>query len=171
MKERSMQIQEWFEVYRGELYRHSLFVLGNPQDAEDAVAETFIRVLKFYASFKHDSSPRTWIWSIMRNFLTDLQRQRSRRLTNETAIDLVNVSVGQSFDRLLWEDILNHLNLEQRQIFSLRILQGFNSLETARIMHWSEAHVRVVLHRARRKLQQYVTTNWDAEGLEGQYRG
>ena len=161
-------IAEWFETYRDELYRHALFVLRNSQDAEDAVAETFIRAIRHYDSFQERSSGRTWLWAILRNHLADVQRQQKIRHDRELSIDLSSVSASPALDTEFWEELLDKLKFQQRQVFSLRVLQGFDTHETAQILGWTDLKVRVVLHRAKKTLQLHMK---DTQGSGGEIRG
>lgn len=164
-------IEVWFRSYRDELYRHALFVLANSHDAEDAVTETFIRAIKYLDKFEGKSSPRTWIWTILRNKLADIQRHQKRRMSRETTADFEVMAAEQSLDWVMWEQILNQLNFDQRQVFSLRVLQGFETHEAAMILGWTDIRIRVVLHRARKSLQEQLMMESSAEVWGGKYHG
>lgn len=52
-------------------------ILGHVEDAEDAVQETFLRVLRTLSGFRGDASFRTWLSRVAVNLCLD--RKRSRR--------------------------------------------------------------------------------------------
>lgn len=65
-------------------YQRRLFsvchrILGSPQDAEDAVQETFVRLARHASSFRGDAQVSTWLYSIARNVCTDRVRYSARR--------------------------------------------------------------------------------------------
>ena len=52
------------EQYRQMVWRVALRMLGNPDEAEDAVQETFIRAWKALPGFDRRYSPATWLGTI-----------------------------------------------------------------------------------------------------------
>ena len=47
-----------------DLYRVALYTLGNPQDAEDVVSETFLEAYKGLRNLRDDSKFKAWIMRI-----------------------------------------------------------------------------------------------------------
>ena len=54
-------------LYEKRLYGFSLGMLSNPDDAFDAVQETFLKAYRSLPFFKGESSFYTWIYTICRN--------------------------------------------------------------------------------------------------------
>lgn len=48
-----------------DLYRVALYTLGNPQDAEDVVSETFLEAYKGLRNLRDDSKFKAWIMRIL----------------------------------------------------------------------------------------------------------
>jgi RNA polymerase sigma-70 factor (ECF subfamily) len=61
------------------LYRVGLAFLGDPDEAEEAAQEVFVKAYRSLADFKGDSSFRTWATRIAINHCKDLLRRRGRR--------------------------------------------------------------------------------------------
>lgn len=74
----------------------------------------------------------------------------------ESLVDLSGITAQPKLDRVWWEALLHQLNFQQRQVFSLRVLEGFDTHETAGILGWTELKVRVTLYRTRKALQYYI---------------
>ena len=73
--------EELVSEYARRLYSVSLRILRNPQDAEDAVQETFLKVLQSIDSFREDSSLYTWLYHIVSNeSLMKLRREGKREV-------------------------------------------------------------------------------------------
>ena len=54
--------------------------------------------------------------------------------------------------RAIVQEALNRLNEEQRTVIELRILKGYSTKETARIMEKKEGTIRVLQYRALKNL-------------------
>ncbi|MEX2285153.1 MAG: RNA polymerase sigma factor [Gemmatimonadota bacterium] len=59
-----------------DVYQLALRFLWHPQDAEDATQEILIRVITRLASFRGESSFRTWVYRVACNALLTLRKQR-----------------------------------------------------------------------------------------------
>src|SRR5690242_12891246 len=80
MEEDELDIQSLFERYVQDIYRLCLRVLGDPDEAADATQEIFMRALNARRSYDPKlARPRTWLGSIMGNYLRDLHRRRRVR--------------------------------------------------------------------------------------------
>ena len=60
------------------LYKLALSLTGSPDDADDAVQETFCRVAASLGSFREESAFSTWAYRICVNVVKDRLRQRKR---------------------------------------------------------------------------------------------
>lgn len=63
------------------LYRLALRMTANPADAEDATQEILVKVVTHLASFRGDSSVRTWAWRIGVRHLLDMKKSRVEALS------------------------------------------------------------------------------------------
>lgn len=70
---------------RKELVRFALLQLRNREMAEDAVQETFASVLIAQDRFRNQSTFRTWVFSILKNKVIDLLRDRWHKLRIDSA--------------------------------------------------------------------------------------
>jgi RNA polymerase sigma-70 factor (ECF subfamily) len=152
-----------FHDYKTELYRYALFVLGNPDDAEDVLQEVFLRVLRYWDGFRQDASAKTWLWRILKNCVTDTIRKRQRSGKHTAQLDVDLVESGAPADSLVeWEGILRVLSHKQRQVVYLRVIADYSTAETAELLGYTTGTVRVVLHRAVSRLRKHVQADWFA---------
>ena len=77
-------MEDFEKVFRdnvSRIYRLSFQYLGNPDAAEDATQETFLRALRSEKKFEHSSDISTWLFRIAVNVCLDGIRQNKRRRT------------------------------------------------------------------------------------------
>lgn len=75
----SAQLQDLYQRYAHVLHRRCYHILGNDEDARDAVQETFAKVILRYDDFRQDASPLTWMYRISTNWCLNRIRDRSGR--------------------------------------------------------------------------------------------
>jgi RNA polymerase sigma-70 factor (ECF subfamily) len=74
-------VREAYAAHAGELYGFALRSLNDPELAEEAVQDTFLRAWRAGERFDPElGSLRTWLFAILRNVVIDLGRARAARL-------------------------------------------------------------------------------------------
>lgn len=160
-----------FARHNRALYQTALRVLGNPEDAEDALQEGLLSAYRNLPRFEGRSQFSTWLTRIVIN--ASLMRLRSRR--SRPAVSLENfaddeknslppeerfaadgptpedVAAGHELRDLL-EENLGELSPLLRSAFLLREGQGLSTSEAARKLGVSENTLKARLWRARQQL-------------------
>jgi len=77
-----------FKSNYNSLYLFFLARLGSVQDAEDAAQETFRRMIAHSSNVASLRSPKSYLFSIARNLLTDTLRTRQVRLKYTSTVDV-----------------------------------------------------------------------------------
>ncbi|WP_274436572.1 RNA polymerase sigma factor [Alicyclobacillus sp. ALC3] len=146
--------RELFERYGDDVYRYLRFSLGSAHDADDLLQDVFVQVLQSWERFEHRSTERTWLFSIANHCVHDFLRKSNRRTpTVEITEDLADRTVIDWDIPIALEHSLRHLTLPQRQVFVMRVVQDVSTAETAAVLGWSEAKVKVTLHRAVKEIR------------------
>ncbi|HZJ55362.1 MAG TPA: sigma-70 family RNA polymerase sigma factor [Myxococcaceae bacterium] len=68
------------ETHRAALTGHCYRMLGSPEEADDAVQETFVRAWRNLDRFEQRSSLKTWLYSIATRVCLDALADRARRV-------------------------------------------------------------------------------------------
>ncbi|MFH1464923.1 MAG: sigma-70 family RNA polymerase sigma factor [Pseudomonadota bacterium] len=72
-----VELQDLYQRYAPVIHRRAWSLMGNEEDAADAVQETFARVIVHWDAFRGEASPLTWMYRISTNHC--LNRMRDRR--------------------------------------------------------------------------------------------
>jgi len=136
-------------------------ILGDSDEAADAVHDAFARVLSRPAAYDDSKGPlKPWFLRVVRNQCLDLLRRRRRGDAN---IDEL-VDPGPQPDRRLESEqrdeqlrrALASLPLEQRQIVVLRDYLDLSYAEIAGVLQVAPGTVMSRLHRARLALREVL---------------
>jgi RNA polymerase sigma-70 factor (ECF subfamily) len=147
------------EQYATTLYRVAFSVLRNPSDAEDAVQEAFLRVLRHRDSLDEVRDRRVWLIRIVWNIVLDRKRRAKTRPETDDVDELARVlpanglsaeqraAAAQHHAHVL--SCVDHLPPKERQVLMLSAFEELSSVEIAAVLGITESSVRSRLFRAR----------------------
>lgn len=149
------------EEHKEWLFRYHYRMMGNREEAEDLVQETFLRAWKGFDRFDPARPLRPWMLRIASNLAHSALR-RPRRVTgglDETeAREPVDPRTGEAAVEARNElaairTIVAALPPADRELFHLRYHEGLGPSEIAGIVEKSEGAVSVALHRMKEKIR------------------
>lgn len=145
--------------YAGALYRVAYSVLRNSADAEDAVQEAFVRVLRHRSTLDEVRDQRVWLIRIVWNIVLDRKRRAKTRPETDDVAELARVlpSNGLSAEQLASAAqhhahvlaCVEKLPAKEREVLQLSAFEELNSVEIAQVLGITESSVRSRLFRAR----------------------
>lgn len=147
------------EQYATTLYRVAYSVLRNAADAEDAVQEAFLRVLRHRDSLNEIRDHRVWLVRIVWNIVLDRKRRAKTRPETDDVSELARVlpatglsaeeiaAAAQHHARVL--SLLERLPVKEREVLVLSAFEELSSVEIAAVLGVTESSVRSRLFRAR----------------------
>jgi len=150
------------EAYQRPVYNLTYRMLGNPEEAEDAAQETFLRAYSRLDQYDAKHKFSTWVFSIANNHCID--RLRKRRTTSVSIDDnpvLQNLegdaprperTTMAHEDAAEMQALLNQLDPDYRTPLILRYWEELSYDEIAQAMDISLSAVKSRLFRARQKL-------------------
>ena len=150
------------EQYRQMVWRVALQMLGDPDEAEDAVQETFIRAWKTLPGFDRRYSPATWLGTIAARLCCDILRKRSAHRkfeadaawsnAQERATDPESGSIARELEARL-RRVTRTLSPMQRMVFVLHEIEQLPFEEIRRATGWSAVQLKSNLYLARQKVR------------------
>jgi RNA polymerase sigma-70 factor (ECF subfamily) len=174
------------ELNSANVYHVALKLLGDAQEAEDVLQETFLSAFEAMDRFEGRSQLSTWLYRIAYN--ASLMRLRKRKQKTTFSLDhplggdedgveiagrylvdwstmpdgqLLSAEARQEMDRAIAE-----LPETLRSTFILRDIQGLSGAETAEVLGITVQAVKTRLHRARLWLRDRLSAYF-AERAEG----
>ncbi len=147
-----------FRRYHQDLYRYCAAIVGNPEDAQDALQNTMVKVLRALPGEKRQIRLKPWLYRIAHNESIELLRRRRATdpLDPELAISAAGpVEAAELRERLrrLISD-LEELPERQRGALVMRELAGLDFAEIGAAFGTSAAVARQTVYEARLSLRQ-----------------
>ncbi len=149
---------------KNKLYRLAVRITLNPEDAEDTVQETMMKVWNKRQQWEQIESMEAFCMTICRNIALD----KTHRMTgSEQSLDAdehdtpdtnyhanpEQQTIEQDRIRLV-RTIIDSLPEKQRSVIQLRDFEGKSYKEIAAIMDISEEQVKINIYRARQAVKQ-----------------
>lgn len=160
------------------IYRFSLKMVYQPQDAEDATQEILIRIITKLDSFRQESSFSTWAMTIAANHLKNRKQNRKenwftfKRCEDSVLKELPDPSTlthCKAEQHLIVEEmrircmqgLLQCLDTDHRIAYIIGSTMELSSPEGAAILNISPSAFRKRLSRARESIRTFLTNNCD----------
>lgn len=164
------------EPHGKRIERYLLHMLRNSADAEDLAQETFLRAIRALPEFRGEAELSTWLYRIATHVCIDFLRRRETRnvvsLEEQPEADFEALTAPDAAPdaRMLTPEVLfeasemgecvrsyiDSLPESYRAAIVLHDVEGLRNREIAEVMDWSLDKAKITLHRARRRLREYL---------------
>jgi len=173
---------ELAEKYQGAMLSLARGHVPSGAVAEEVVQDAWIGVLRGIGKFECRSSFRTWLFRIVVNraISAGIRERRSVPVDDmEPVVDASRFDAGgtwrvppepwtdQADDKMIAAKIsarilcaIDDLPPRQKEVVTLRDVQGISSEEVCAVLDISQANQRVLLHRGRGRLRQVVESEF-----------
>lgn len=152
------------------LYNFAYHLVGNEDDANDLVQETFLKAYRFINSYEKGTNAKAWLFKILKNAFINEYRKKTKRpgqvdyedvLSYHEADDVTYVGSldlrQEVYQDMMGDEVtraLNALPIEFRTVILLCDVEGFTYEEIAKIIDIPIGTVRSRLFRARNMLKE-----------------
>lgn len=148
---------ELVEQWHLRLWRYVRCMVERREHAEEAVQETWVRVLRGLPTLREPGRFGPWFFGIAHRVLMDRLRKKYTSTIEDTSPDMLaghdEVPVFDAEDVARLHDGLCRLPLLERETLTLFYLDGLSLHEVAAVAAVAEGTVKSRLHRARRMLR------------------
>lgn len=150
--------RELFLAYKDAMFSVLYRLLGNTEEAEEALQDGFVKVFRYLHSFEQKSTLGAWMKTI---FVREaLQRLRKTNVLENEESKVTNVE-SISFDDSLTGEVLEKaiLSLEDgfRTVFLLIEVEGYKHREVAEMLKISIGTSKSQLSRSKHKLKSILS--------------
>lgn len=189
METKDQQFKDWVAHYSGELFRWAEYKTSSREAAEDLVQETFMAAYRSWDNFNNDSTPKTWLYAILKNKLMDYFRKKARDIVIAESL-LVHEDSDPFFDTFFdengtwkkearpqpWdmeEELLDNLDFRKvfydcikklpsvwRNVVNLKYLEENKSSDICKEISISPTNLWQVLYKSRLQLRACIEKNW-----------
>ena len=176
-------ITTWLQEYGDELYSWALYKTSNKEIAEDLVQDTFVSACTNFDKFQNNSTPKTWLFSILKNKIIDHYRSKSRQFTtsyedyvkpmqmsddlfdsNEEWKEIAEVNAQNWLDNPEFITILsqckNKLPENWQFILQARFILDQDSKNICQELEITMSNYWQIVHRAKLLLKKCIELNW-----------
>jgi RNA polymerase sigma-70 factor (ECF subfamily) len=147
------------ERYQREAMGHALVILGDREDAEDAVQEAFVKAFRALRRFEIGRRFYPWFYIVLRNCCFKIAARRPATLPEPGALPGILAPApgeeGEAQVQLL-ERALARLSAEDRELITLKHLDGLTYQALAERLGIPPGTVMSRLYHARQRLRAEV---------------
>jgi len=137
-----------YDMYVDRVYRHVYYRVGNIKDTEDLTQQVFLRAWQAIGKYKKTSSPfLAWLMRISHNLVIDFYRSKKDKDSSPERV------AEAEFDQQQLRRTILQLPGEQQKVILMSFIEGFTYDEIASSLGKSKGAIRVILHRALKKMR------------------
>lgn len=159
-KDRS-HFEQLYNRYRGLMHYVANKILQNEQDAEDAVHQAFLAIIKNASKIFHKNfdvkcpETRSLVVIIVERKSIDILRQRSRKPEAELDEEITGWEIPLPGDGPL-SDAMAKLPARYREVLMLHFDHGYTTKEIARLFDMKQESVQKLIWRAKERLREIL---------------
>ena len=149
-----------YDIFADRIYRHIYYRTSSVEDARDMTQEVFVRAWKNISRYRKTNTPFLgWLFTISHNLVIDYYRARKdyTYINDEITMDDPDKSPEKMLEaRFTQQEIrqaILKLPYEQQQVILMSFIEGFDYSEIATALSKSEGNIRVIVHRALKKMR------------------
>lgn len=151
--------------YNQRLFRVLRGILGDDDESEDVLQETYVRAFQHLSQFAGRARFSTWLTKIGVHEALARRRKRSKLqvvdFDDPEYVSMAPLNDGPSPEqqasnnelRSILAKAVDQLPDDLRVVFALRMIEGLDTRESAECLSLTEANVKVRLHRAKAVLR------------------
>lgn len=175
-------LEQWVKDHSEELYRWAYYKTSSSETARDLVQDTFLAAAEKMATFKNESSPKTWLFSILNFKIIDVYRKKAKspieadfssvshffdengswledKIPRQWADDESHLLDDPDFRRVL-QKCLDALPQKWNAVMKLKYLLSKSGKEICQELDITPTNFWQMMHRAKLNLRECLNSHW-----------
>lgn len=160
--------EELVRKYQKRIFTLAYRMVHDMEEAKDLTQKVFINAVRGLKGFRHESSFKTWLYTIAMNLCIN-EKRKDRHIYTELDDSIAShekcslAAIVDGEERMLLRKEINDLPKRQRKTLLLRVYAGLSCSETAEVMNCSEGAVKAQYHHAVKRLRTMIRGNTEDE--------
>lgn len=166
MKKIEQQFLREYDKYVSAIYKHIYYRVSSKHLAEDLTQEVFFKAWRHLARGEKIDNYKNFFYRIAHNLLVDYYRAKIKEpisledIKEKESEKLSETKeIGRISDRATIENALEKLEQEQKDIITMRYIDGFGVKEIAKIIGKTPNNISVIIHRSLKILKNNLEDN------------
>jgi len=157
-----------YDLYIEKIYRFIYFKVNSKEESEDLTSAVSLKVWSYLIEHKEKEvdSFSGLVYKIARNIVIDFYR--SKAVHKEYPIDILEeigeddhnlykIEMNQEVEKIMKD--IKKLKYEYQEVITLKYVDDLEVSEIAEILDRSQTNIRVIMHRAIKKLKSFQESN------------
>ena len=148
------KFEKLYHTYRKLMYSAAYSILGNEQDAEDAVHHAFLKIIENFSKISEIQCPKTrsYVVTIVENTAINIYRKKKHHPHLPYDPETVGIKVEYTGENELAR-CMAALPARYRQVLLLKHYHGYTAKEIGKMLDLTEVNVYKLEQRAKAKLE------------------
>lgn len=149
------EFKQIYNSYYQQLFLYALSLTKNQEDAEDLVANTFVKSLTSFQT----GNLKSWMYTVLKNEFFTRYKQKKRLISLESISSYQVIEADDILEKLIQDEerkwlyqTIYQLPDNEREVMLLTLQMNYQDIEISRIMNLSIENIRVIRHRAKQIL-------------------
>ncbi len=150
---------ELYNAYVDKIYKYVFYKVGDTSDAEDLCEQVFLKAWEAIGRYTWCGYPfSSWLYRLAHNLVVDHYRTRRESVPLHEVLatsyepEDPQDALLQTLDAAELKDAICQLTEDQRQVISLKFIEGYENAEIAQMLNKKEGAIRALQYRALRSL-------------------
>lgn len=164
---------ELYDLYVEKIYRFVYFKINNKEEAEDITSSVFLKVWSYIIEYteKEIESFSGLIYRVARNSIIDFYRERGQKKQEGMEVleimqaeekNYTQADASQEVEKIM--KVIRKMKQDYQEVVLLKYVEDLTTAEIAEILGKSRTGVRIMLHRAMKKLKELLSNSEPDEG-------
>lgn len=146
-------VREIYERHADNIYKLCYSYMKNSQDAQDALQNTFVKLMRVQKEFESVNHEKAWLIVTAGNTCKDMLKSWWHKKTVSYDDNILEDIEGSEDDRELMEEILG-LPTNIRVSVYLHYYEGYSSAEIGKLLKKGDGTIRGYLQKGRKLLKE-----------------